>query len=43
MVGAVVMSFLLVFGAAYLVANAWWVAHALLLPKPRIEDLIEPN
>lgn len=42
-VGAVVMSLLLVFGAGYLVANAWWVAHALLLPKPRIEELVEPN
>jgi hypothetical protein len=41
-VGAVCMSALLVFGAAYLVANAWWVAHALLLPKPKIEDLVEP-
>ena len=42
MAGAACMSVLLVFGAAYLVANAWWVAHALLLPKPRIEDMVEP-
>jgi hypothetical protein len=40
-VGSVAMSVLLVFGAAYLVANAWWVAHALLLPKPRIEEMVD--
>lgn len=34
---------LLLFGSAYLVANAWWVARALVLPKPHIEEVIEPG
>jgi hypothetical protein len=41
MAGAACMSVLLVFGAAYLLANAWWVAHALLLPKSKIEDMVD--
>jgi hypothetical protein len=32
---------LLIFGAAYLVANACWVARALMLPKPRVEAFLD--
>lgn len=38
--GAICLSILLLFGAAYLFANAWWVARALVLPKPRVEDFV---
>lgn len=38
--GATCLSILLLFGAAYLFANAWWVAQALALPKPKVEDIV---
>lgn len=31
---------LLLFGAAYLVANTWWVARALVLPPMRVDQLL---
>jgi hypothetical protein len=40
---AVCTAVLLLFGAAYLLANAWWVARALVLPKPRTETLVQPD
>jgi hypothetical protein len=40
---AVCTAVLLLFGAAYLLANAWWVARALVLPKPRAEAWIRSD
>jgi hypothetical protein len=37
-----VLATLLLFGAAYLVANVWWVARALVLPRARSQDLLGP-
>jgi multisubunit Na+/H+ antiporter MnhF subunit len=34
-VAAVCLAALLLFGAAYLVANAWWIARSLVLPSER--------
>lgn len=36
------MSALLLFGAAYLVANTWWVARALVLPPMRSDRVLGP-
>jgi len=32
-----VESAVLIFGLAYLVANAWWIARSLLLPPMKFE------
>jgi hypothetical protein len=34
------LAFLLLFGAAYLVANTWWVARALVLPPMRADEAL---
>lgn len=39
---AACMAALLIFGAAYLVANVWWVARALVLPPIRPEQVLDP-
>jgi len=31
---------LLLMGAAYLTANAWWIARALVLPQPRLDEAV---
>jgi xanthine dehydrogenase large subunit len=31
---------LLLFGSAYLVANAWWIGRALVLPPMKLEDAV---
>lgn len=36
------MAALLLFGAAYLVANTWWVARALVLPPMRADRVLGP-
>lgn len=37
--GAACLAGLLLFGSAYLVANAWWIGRNLLLPTERVEDI----
>ena len=37
--GGACLAALLLFGSAYLVANAWWIGRTLLLPPERSEDL----
>jgi hypothetical protein len=38
--GAGCLAALLLMGAAYLTANAWWIARALLLPQPRLDEAV---
>jgi hypothetical protein len=34
---------LLLFGSAYLVANAWWIGRALVLPPMKLEEAISDD